>query len=216
VGSDGRLWLRGLRWRLRGGWQWPAFAVLTLGDGVLLHLLPPFAAGVALIPGIIIASFVNLFLIGAVAPWLARRMLAARAGRVAAARPSPDGAAAAGPPYEVVVDRVATGLLAAGALSLVAAGLASRPLIVTPTEATEINARVVRGYVLAHGSPEYRRNVDAANTIRLAEGYFRTCVPADDRRRAWCLFVDTGPRPPQVREDTSPTPNEDYVGRAGS
>jgi hypothetical protein len=221
MGPDRRLWARRLRWRLRGGWQWPAFAVLTLGDGLLLHFLPPFSSGVGVIPGVILASFVNLFLIGAVAPWLARRMVAAREARASAAEPvSPNGAAraaaAAAPPYEVVLDRVATALLAAGALGLTAAGLASRPLIVSETEATTLNARVVRGYVLAHGAPEYRRNVDAANTIRLAEAYFRTCVPANDRRRAWCLFVDTAPRPPRVREDTSPTPNDDYVGRAGS
>jgi hypothetical protein len=223
MGSDRRLWARRLRWRLRGGWQWPAFAVFTLGDGLLLHFLPPLSSGVDVIPGVILASFVNLFLIGAVAPWLARRMVASRQAPTSVAEPvSPNGAtrgaaaSAPGPPYEVVLDRVATALLAAGALGLTAAGLASRPLIVSETEATTLNARVVRGYVLAHGAPEYRRNVDAANTIRLAEGYFRTCVPANDRRRAWCLFVDTTPRPPRVREDTSPTPNDDYVGRASS
>jgi hypothetical protein len=103
----------------------------------------------------------------------------------------------------------------AGALGLVAAGLASRPLIVSETEATEMNARLVRSYVLAHASPEYRRNVDAANTIRVAEGYFRTCIPADDRRRNWCVFVDTNLEPPDVREDRSVTPNDKYLGPGG-
>lgn len=220
MGSEGRLWTRRLRWRLRGGLQWPAFALLTIGDGLLLHLLPPLSSGVDLIPGIIIASFSNLFLVGAIAPWLARRMVAERAARQAGGEPvSSNGTAVPSPsgaPYEVLLDRAATGLLVAGALGLLAAGLASRPLIVSETEATELNARVVRDYVIAHAEDEYRRNVDAANTIRIAEGYFRTCIPADDRRRAWCLFVDTNLDPPDVREDASATPNDKYLGRGGA
>src|SRR5215211_8951631 len=68
-----------LRWRLRGGMMWPAFAVVTLADGLLLHYLPPLTSGVEIVPGVIIASFVNLFLVGAVAPWLARRLEARHA-----------------------------------------------------------------------------------------------------------------------------------------
>ena len=32
--------LRRLRWRLRGAWQWPVFAVLTVVDAVLIARLP--------------------------------------------------------------------------------------------------------------------------------------------------------------------------------
>jgi hypothetical protein len=220
MGSEGRLWARRLRWRMRGGMQWPAFALLTVGDGVLMHVVPPLASNVELIPGIIVASFANLFLVGAVAPWIARRMIAEREAGAATSQPvATNGASAAGPtaaPYEVVLDRVATGLLLAGTLGLLAAGLASRPLIVSETEATELNARVVRDYVSAHATPEYQRNVDAANTIRLADGYFRTCIPADDRRRVWCVLVDTNLEPPDVREDRSVTPNDEYLGPDGA
>jgi hypothetical protein len=218
MAPDGRVWARRLRWRLRGGTQWPTFAIVTVGDGLLLHYLPPLTTGFEVIPGVIVASFANLFLVGAVAPWLARRIGTRR--DAAAGRPpvSANGPAAASrqPPYEVVLDRAATGLLLAGALGLLAAGLASQPLIVSETEATELNAEAVRGWVLAHGTSEQRRNIDTANTIRLSEGYFRTCLASDDRRRVSCLFVDTNRRPPEVREDTSPTPNQDYLGRSGS
>ncbi len=219
MAPDGRVWARRLRWRLRGGTQWPTFAVATVGDGLLLHYLPPLTTGFEVIPGVIIATFANLFLVGAVAPWLARRIGARRA---AAAGPEPisaNGAAAAAPsepPYEILLDRAATGLLVAGAIGLLAAGLASQPLIVSETEATELNAETVRGWVLAHGTPEQRRNLDTANTIRLSDGYFRTCLASDDRRRVSCLFVDTNRRPPELREDTSPTPNDEYVGPSGS
>ena len=194
--------------------MWPAFALLTVGDGLLLHLLPPFSSGVDLIPGIIVASFANLFLVGAVAPFIARRTVAEREAAVATRGASATGPA--GAPYEVLLDRASTGLLVAGALGLLAAGLASRPLIVSETEATELNARLVRGYTLTHAQAEYRRNVDGANTIRVSEGYFRTCIPSDDRRRVWCLFVDTNLEPPDVRPDRSPTPNEQYLGRDAS
>jgi hypothetical protein len=221
MGSDDwRARARRLRWRLRGGAMWPTFALVTLADGLLMHFLPPLTTGFELVPALIIASFANLFLVGAVAPWLARR-LAARERPPAAGEPltapSPNGSSARPqpPPYEVLLDRAATGLLLAGAVGLLAAGFASRPLIVSETEATELNARTVREYALAHGDAEARRNVDAANTIRIAEGYFRTCIPRDDRRSAWCVFVDTNRRPPEVREDSSPTPNDDYAGRRG-
>ena len=218
MAPERRVWARRLRWRLRGGTQWPTFAVVTVCDGLLLHYLPPLTTGFEVIPGIIIATFANLFLVGAVAPWLARRIGAQRAA-AAAPEPASSAGAPAGspqPPYEVLLDRAATGLLLAAAVGLLAAGLASQPLIVSETEATELNAETVRGWVLAHGSAEQRRNIDTANTIRLSDGYFRTCLASDDRRRVSCLFVDTNRRPPELREDTSPTPNDDYVGRSGA
>src|SRR5919199_4238902 len=147
-----RFWSSRLRWRLRGAWQWPAFAVLTVVDGLILHLLPPMSGGVELVPALIVASFGNLVLMGAVAPWLARRLLVrarrARTAQVAGAGVSPaaplrsagwQGIASA--PHEVVGDRTATALLCAGALGLVAAGLAARPVIVTQTDDEEQNAR---------------------------------------------------------------------------
>ncbi len=219
MARDRRVWASRLRWRLRGGTQWPTFAVVTVGNGLLLHYLPPLTTGFEVIPGIIIATFGNLFLIGAVAPWIARRIRARQAAAGAPEPSSPNGAGAVAPrqpPYEVVLDRAATGLLLAGVVGLLAAGLASQPLIVSETEATEQNAQAVRGWVLAHGTSEQRRNIDTANTIRLSDGYFRTCLASDDRRRVSCLFVDTNRRPPELREDTSPTPNQDYVGRSGS
>ena len=171
MAPEGRVWARRLRWRLRGGTQWPTFAIVTVGDGLLLHYLPPLTTGFEVIPGIIVATFANLFLLGAVAPWFARRIEARRAAAAGPEQVSSNGSAAPAsrePPYEVLLDRAATGLLLAGALGLLAAGLASRPLIVSETEATELNAQTVRGWVLAHGTPEQRRNIDTANTIRLS------------------------------------------------
>jgi hypothetical protein len=195
-----RFWTRRLRWRLRGAAMWPAFVLLTVADGVLLHELPPQSTGIRLVPGLIIASFGNLFLIGLVAPWLAKRLVA-RQGQSQRERRLPP---------EVVLDRTALVLLVAGCLGVVAAGLASRPAVVTETNATQANAKAVRAYVLAHGSAEEKRNValGKADTVRLAKGYFRTCIPRDDGRRAFCYFVDTKKDPPEIKRDPSQIPND--------
>ena len=186
--------------------MWPAFAVATALDALIMRTLPPVAGGVRLVPALIVAAAANLFLVGVVAPFLT--------GRLSRRRAAPGDTATA--PPEVLLDRIATSLLAAGAIGLVAAGLAARPLVVSETEATERNAGAVRDYVLANGSPEYQRNLDSANTIRLSDGYFRTCVSADDRRRALCVFVDVNRDPALVRRDQSTEPNEAWLGRGGT
>ena len=183
--------------------MWPAFVLLTLADGVVMHLLPPIRTGVDLIPGILIATFGNLFLVGAVAPFLAGRMRAQRPGP-----PAPELAA-----REVLVDRFGTALLAAGLLGLVAAGLATRPLVVSETEATDANARAVRDYVYSSGDKELIRNIETANTIRLSDDYFRTCVARDDRRHNFCVFADTSKRPVAIVRDSSAEPNSAFKVR---
>lgn len=182
--------------------MWPSFIALTLLDGVLLHKLPPVGTGVDLIPGILLATFGNLILIGAVGPWLARRIWKRRP----AAEPGPPPKAQ----FEVLSDRVGTGLLVAGVFGVLAAGLAERPVVVSETEATEENARAVRDYVLHSGDRELIRNMETANTIRLSDGYYRTCISRDDRDRHFCLFVDTNREPTGIVEDSSAEPNSAF------
>lgn len=203
MNQEGRFWPARLRWRLRGATMWPAFVVVTLLDGVLLHLLPPIGTGIPVIGGILLATFGNLVLIGAAAPFIARRIGARRPGPPA----SPQAA------REVLVDRVGTALLVAAVLGIVAAGLGNREVVVSETNATDENARAVRDYVLAHGDSELKRNLETANTIRLADGYFRTCVARDDRRRYFCLYVDTTKEPTRVTPDQSAEPNSVFKVR---
>jgi hypothetical protein len=177
-------WTRRLRWRLRGALMWPAFAIFTIGDGLLLHFLPPNRTGVRLIPGLIVASFANLFLLGVVANWIARR-LAVRE-RVAHAHERRDPL-----PPEVILDRTATILLGLAAVGLLVAGLGNRPVIVSETNATHEAATRAAAFVQAHGTPEAKANLQDANTRRLADGYFRVCVNLNDRAKAFCMFVDT-------------------------
>lgn len=180
--------------------MWPAYAVLTLLDALILHELPPVREGVDFIPGLIVASFGNLFLMGAVAPWLGKRL--AQREREAAGNGVPLAVRT-----EVLKDRTAAVLLATATVGLVVAGLGNREVYVAETEALEDAAVAARGYVESNAPEEIRRNVEAINTDRLEEDYFRMCVPFDDRTRAYCLFVDTSVEPPSITRDPAQLPN---------
>jgi hypothetical protein len=196
--SDQTFFWSRLRWRLRGAWMWPTFVLTTILDGILLWQLPPIRTGVDLIPGILLATFGNLFLAGALAPWFARRLAANR-------RPP-----ATSGEREVIKDRFGTALLVAGVFAVLVSGLAARPTVVSETEDTEANARAVRDHVLRSGDDELVRNLETANTIRLEEDYFRTCIARDDRDRYACFFVHTDESPPRVARDPSQEPNSVY------
>jgi hypothetical protein len=196
-------WTHRLRWRMRGALMWPLFALLTIGDGLLLHFLPPNRTGVRLVPGLIIASFANLFLMGVVAPFIARRLVARE--RVAH---KAEGREAV--PPEVFLDRSASSLLIVATIGLAIAGLGNRPVIVSETRATEENARLVENYVNAHGTAEVKANLQTANSKRLSEGYFRTCINLNDRSKAFCMYVDT--KKHTVAPDASQRPNSVELG----
>jgi len=189
--------------------QWPAFVVCTLVDGLIINALPPlFTRELDVLGAVLIATFGNLFLLGAVAPFLTKRLVRRSA---LAAHP-------AAPPQadrEVLQDRVATLAMAAGMAACLVSGLANRPLIVSETRATEEVGRELEAYVNRSGSTELRRNLETANTLRLGDGYFRTCVARDDRRRYTCLFVDTNKDPVQVRRDPSNASNSEVMGPRG-
>jgi len=200
VDPEQRFWPTRMRWRLRGAWMWPSFVAITLLDGVLLHALPPVRDGIDLIPGILIATFANLVLIGAVGPWLARRIWKRRPVAEPAAPPKAQ--------LEVLSDRIGTGLLVAGVFGVLAAGLAARPVVVAETDERQRAAEELLNFVNAHGDDELRRNLEASDTAKLGDGYFRSCIP-DDEREGWtCFFLDaTGPDTTIVR-DPSAVPNE--------
>lgn len=197
-----RFWTRRLRWRLLGTWRWPVFILLTLVDGLIVKALPPTGSAARLIPAIIIASFGNLILVGAVAPWLARALRARNERAQAAGERAPS--------FEITVDHVATVLMGLAAVGLVAAGLGNRRVVVAVTDEVENAGNAARAYVDSHGSTEVKRNFDTLNTHRFPDGTFRMCVALDDRRLAYCMFVDPRPKKPSVRPDPDRTPNGKY------
>jgi hypothetical protein len=198
-------WTRRLRWRLIGAWRWPLFVVLTFADAVIVTELPPTGTRALFFPALFICSFANLFLVGVVAPWLARRTLAMR------------GASAAPPTFppadhrELLVDRIASAALVLATIGLVVAGLGNRPVVVAETDRLARAGEAVRAHVNSHAPEEIRRNIDTLNTHGTDEdGFFRMCVAYDDRTRAYCVFVDAKLDPPSVRRDGDTRPNGLY------
>lgn len=180
--------------------MWPSFVAITFLDGVLMHRLPPVRTGVSLIPAILIATFGNLVLIGAIGPWLARRTWSRR--------PAADPASPPKAQLEVLSDRIGTGLLVASVFGVLAAGLAARPTVVAETNEKERAAKELYRFVEGHGSAELRRNLEASDTIRMARAYFRSCIP-DDHRRTWtCFFLDATKLDTKIIRDPSEIPNK--------
>ncbi len=199
---DERFWPARVRWRLRGAWMWPTFIAITLLDGLIMWRLPPVGGGVDLIPALLIATFGNLILIAAIAPWLARRTWKRRPAAEPGAPPRAQ--------LEVLTDRIGTGLLLATVVGVVVAGVAARPLVVSETDETERNAKAFREFILGSGDEELIRNLETANTIELGDTIFRTCVARDDRRRYFCTLIDVNERPPDIDVDPSAEPNSAY------
>lgn len=202
-----RFWARRLRWRLIGAWRWPLFLVLTIVDALVVHWLPPNGTSARFFPWLFIAAFANLFLIGAVAPWLARRM-AARQGDPAASPTFP-----AANHVELLTDRVAAVVLVLSTIGLIVAGAGNHKVVVAATVRLANGASAAKAFVDVHAPPEIRRNIDALNSHELQQdGLFRMCVPYDDRLKAFCMYVDAGRKPPTVKPDGDSRPNGAIFG----
>jgi hypothetical protein len=193
--DDARWWSR-LRWRRRGAWQWPTFFLAIAGETVLLHKLPIAGERTGLVSALLLATFFNT-VVAAVAAPLGGRVLRKR-------RPDL--------PRVVADDRAGTAALVALALALLTAGLVHRPAVLEARRAFRAQSDAVRQYVATRAPAVYRRNIDRADTWRLAEDLYRTCIPGEDPRRALCLFVRTDDSPPGLRVDPNHEPNARLFG----
>jgi hypothetical protein len=188
-----------LRWRLRGAWLWPSFAVCTAAEAILLNELPIWGSGPhGVVPGILIAGFINLFVVAAAAP-LAGRLLRRRRRDL---------------PRPIATDYAGTALLGAAALALLVAGLANHGAVEAEREARGQQFVAVAHYVEAQ-APQYEDRLPEADTMRLEPGVYRTCVPGADPKRWLCLFVDTDQQPPGVTRDRDAAPNAAYQRHGG-
>jgi hypothetical protein len=188
------MWATRLRWRLRGASQWPAFVLFTTVDALLLNELPIYGDGPGgLIPGVLLAGFANLFLLAVVAP---------AAGRLIRRR-HPD------LPKLIATDFAGTSLVAIGFLAVLGGGLLHRPVVQEERADRVAQFAAVRDYVDSQAR-QHRAFLGSADTIRLSDDLFRTCVPGPEARRPLCLFVNTDQHPPGVTRDTDLTPNSDF------
>ena len=194
-----RLWWPRLRWRMRGAWQWPAFAALTLADGVLLTELPFYDRGPGtLVAGVLLAGFVNLFAVAVVAPLAGRRLRARRSDL----------------PRLVADDYAGTIALAAVAVGFAVGGLLHRPALAAERADVAAVVAATHEYV-ARRSPEYRAGLAAIDAMRVEEDLYRSCVPGPDPQRWLCLFVTIDQRPAGVTPDGDRASNAAYRRHGG-
>jgi hypothetical protein len=189
-----RLWLPRLRWRMRGAWQWPVFATLTLVDGVVITELPFSGRGPGNIwGGILLAGFANLFAVAVIAPcagwWLRRRRTDL--------------------PRMVANDYAGTAALFAVFISVVLGGLVHRPAVAAEDRDVAAVVAVTRDYVKTQ-RPEFRAALGSIDAMRVEDDLYRSCVPTPRADRALCMFVNTGQHPAGVTVDHDQTPNDGY------
>jgi hypothetical protein len=204
MSTAGGFWARRLRWRLIGAWRWPLFLVLTVLDALIVHWLPPNGTRALFVPALVICSFANLFLIGAVAPWFARRLVARQGQRPPSSTFPPANH------LELLTDRIAVIVLVLATVGLAIAGAGNHKVVVAATDRLAHGGAAARDFAVAHGPPDIRRNALAANINSHEldqDGLFRMCVPYDDPTRAYCMYVDASEEPATVKPDTDTRPN---------
>jgi hypothetical protein len=198
-GQVERVWVRRLRWRMRGAWQWPAFGVLTVADAVLLTRLPFYEDGPGtLVGGLLLAMFFNLLAVAVAGPLLGLRLRRRR----------PD------LPRMIASDYASTAVLLVICAGLLVGGLAHRPAIAAERADVAAVASSTHDYVLRH-APGYRAGLAAMDAMRVEEDLYRSCVPGGDPRRWLCLFVTTDQQPPGVTEDPDRAGNAAYRTHGG-
>jgi hypothetical protein len=186
------LWRSRLRWRMRGAWQWPAFAVLTAVDVVLITRLPFHADGPDALGAVLLAGFFNLLAVGVAAPFIG--MLVRRRRRDL--------------PTVVARDYAGTVLLLLVTAGLVAGGLAHRSAVRAERADRAAMALSVHDYVVSQ-APRFEAGLAAPDIVRLEPDHYRTCLYGPDPRPL-CLFVNTDQRPAGVRRDPSQEPNSEF------
>jgi hypothetical protein len=188
--SDQRFGLTRLRWRLRGAWQWPTFAVAMAAETLLLHLLPVAGNGTGVAAAALLALFFNLVGIAVLAPLLGALLRRVR----------PD------LPRIVARDYAGTAVLPAITALVALLGALHHPAVRAHERALGALSDAVRGYVELHAPLAFQRNVDRADVLQIDSVLYRACVPGP-ARGSWCMLVDTsGPRP-RIRSDSSASPN---------
>jgi hypothetical protein len=190
------MWSTRLRWRLRGAWMWPAFGVFTVLDGILIHVQPIAGDGTPIVPAFLLAAFFNLLAVGVVAPmagWVIRR------------RWRPD------LPRAIAHDYAGTALLVVVALGVFGAGVANRGAADAAHADFALQSAAVRRWAAATAPLAYRRNIDRADTLKLDQDFYRTCLPGPDPKRALCVYVNTDQHPAGIRRDPSREPNLSFA-----
>lgn len=173
-----RVWSSRLRWRLKGAWLAPLVAALVVAEGVLLTRLPISGEGPDLVGALLLAAFLNLLLVAAVAPVLGFVLRTAR----------PD------LPAFVARDRVGVVLVLLLAAGLLTAGLLHRADLRREHSAAREALTRGRAWIGAQqrAGAFARSHTEWADVYAIEPGaVYRVCVPLSPAwRAAYCAAVD--------------------------
>src|SRR3954471_166147 len=150
---------RRLRWRLRGAWLWPAFALLTVVDAVLAARLPFQGEGADAFGAVLFAGFLNLLAVALVAP-LAGFALRRRRRDL---------------PSFIARDYAGTALLVFIAGALLAGGLAHRSALAARRADKRAVFTAVHNYVVTE-EPAFAPGLAAMDILQLESESYRACV----------------------------------------
>lgn len=172
------MWASRLRWRLRGAWLAPLLVLLTLLDALLLHWRPLAGDGATgFVPALLLASFLNLVAVAALAPLLALALRRARRDQ----------------PVVVARDRAGVALVLLVTAGLLAGGLLHHGTVVRDRRAlADAHARAI-AWIGTYAPAAFPRHLALADTVAVVPGrLFRTCAPDPANGRAWCVVVRAG------------------------
>jgi|HigsolmetaAR201D_1030396.scaffolds.fasta_scaffold00731_8 hypothetical protein len=189
-----RWWAR-LRWRRRGAWQWPTFALLTVVDGALLAWLPFTGGDAEPVGALLVAGVLNLVVLAVAGPafgWLLRRRRADL-------------------PSDVAADRAAVTAMLALTLALLAGGMAHRSAKQAHERQRGEAVARARRFAEAH-APAAFRPVTMRDVWDQGGGLWRTCFAGADPERDYCVFVRFDDGRPVVRADPDQRPNRVAAG----
>ncbi len=165
-----------VRWRRRGAWLWPSFALLTVLDALIEHALPPSGDSQALGAGLLSALVLNLLVV-LLLSWPVGRL-------VRRVRP--------GTPDMVTRDYGGRVAILAVSVALLSLGLANRSTIDAHRRA--MNDAIVRAqaYIGSRAPSAFRRNLQTVDVYPIEPGsVYRICVPAHRGSRTFCVVVRT-------------------------
>jgi hypothetical protein len=184
------VWRQRLRWRLRGAWQWPAFAALTVVDAALAAWLPWTGEGADAIGAFLFAAFVNLIAIAVLAPFLGMALRRRRRDL----------------PFMIARDYAATGLLVAIGVVLVAGGILHRSALQAQRADEHAVFAAVHNY-LAHQQPQLVGSIGTLDMRQLEPESYRACVFPAHERLPVCFFVNTDQSPAGITRDPARSVN---------
>ena len=190
MGMVESVWRQRLRWRLRGAWQWPAFAALTLVDAAFAAWLPWTGEGADAVGAFLFAGFVNLIAVAVFAPLIGLALRRRRRDL----------------PFMIARDYAGTALLAVISCVLLLGGVLHRSALAAARDDERAVFAAVHTY-LVNQQPRFVDAIGTLDTRQLEDNSYRACIFPARERFPLCFFVNTDQSPAGITRDPTRTVN---------